>query len=153
MSSLWEWIFGKTPTPGQTYEDTSGKILSGYETTVKSGENVIITGEKELGSTARLGIETAGNFGIDTERSITKGLVNIVGDAAHSARYVAKNGIGLLDNIQDQFFQLIQDIRGDITNTFQVIILLSAIGIAAGVILFGDKILDRGIKTAGIEIA
>src|SRR4030042_4038188 len=131
MSSFWEFLFGKTPTPGQTYEDTSGKILSGYETTVK-----------DVGITSRQAITSAENFGIDIERSVTKGIVNVVGDTNHSLRYVAKNGIGLLDNVQDQFFQVVQDVRIDITNTVQVVIFISAIGIVAGIILFGDKTLD-----------
>lgn len=134
--------------PKNIITDTSGKISSGFEKTISSGESVITTGLKSGENVLTSGI----NAYVDTERSITKGLVNVAGDIGHTGRFLAKNGVGLLDNVQDQFFQTVADIRSDVTNTIQIVIFLAAIGIAAGAILYGDKILDRGVKMAGITL-
>lgn len=89
---------------------------------------------------------------VDTERGVLKTAGNFGGDVLHTGRYVAKNVVALGDNVQDNITTVIQDIRVDITNTIQISIVIGVIGITAFMILYGDKIMERGINVAGLEL-
>jgi len=123
-------------------------LSGGYIQTAKGFENVTTQGIKSGENVLTSGI---GAY-VDTERSVVKGINNVTGELGHTGRFVAKNAIALVDNTQDNLVQVVQDIRVDVTNTVQMTFIVMAGGAAIFFILFGDKIMERGINLSGLEI-
>lgn len=128
------------------------KLAGSVDTFTQGVENVGVTGIKSTENVLSTGVKSLETGWIDTERSITKGAVNIVGDFAHSGRFVAKNVVALADNTQDNIVQVVQDIRTDVTSTVQLTVFVVGVGAVAFFILYGDKIMERGINMSGLEI-
>ena len=121
--------------------------------------NLILNEQKSRDKTIEMGGNLASQLGknindsyIDTERNILKTAGNFTGDVLSSGRYIAKNAVALVDNTQDNITTILQDIRVDVTNTIQIGLIIAVIGIAAFMIIYGDKIIDRGINISGLEL-
>jgi len=97
-------------------------------------------------------VDSIENTIVDTERTIGKTVTNVSSDLNYSGRFVAKNVVALADNTQDNIATIVDRVRKDIVDTVQVGAGLLFIGGCAFIILFGDKLFDRGIRTAGLEI-
>lgn len=118
----------------------------------------------DINVTARQGIQSTENVAgsavegvtsaiIDTERTVGKTVNNIAGEVGHTVKFTAKNVLALADNFQDNGFQVIQDLKSSITDTVQVTIMLGATGLGIVLILYGDKIFDRGFEIGNLELA
>jgi hypothetical protein len=145
---------------GQITAPEISKSFDKIGTDITSTSQIFLTGAAknidtltiEGNETIRQGLKGAENFGVDIERSITKGAVNLWGDTMSTGRYAARNVVALVDNMQDNLTTVVQDVRVDVTNTVQVVAFVIAVGVAAAIIMYGDKIMERGIQLSGIEI-
>ena len=88
----------------------------------------------------------------DTLRGGGRLIDNSIGNVAHTVRFAAKNVVGLIDNTQDHIYSLTQDIRTDVTNTVQIFTIITATGLAAFFILYGDKVLKQGLQVGSFEL-
>lgn len=95
--------------------------------------------------------ETSGtvNNVIDTSGQL---LNNVQGNIGYTSRFGTKNLYALADNTQDNLFQLLNDIRTDLADGVQIFAILSAIGLAAFFILYGDKIFKSGFSFGEISL-
>ena len=97
-------------------------------------------------------VKTGEYIAQDTFRGVTKTVDNVGANFFHSGRYIAKNAVGLIDNTQDHVYQVVQDVRVDISNTVQIFAIITATGLATFFIMYGDKVLKRGLNIGEFSI-
>lgn len=88
----------------------------------------------------------------DFGRGILRTVDNGADNFGHTVRFTAKNMISLVDNLQDNVFQTVNDVRVDVANGIQIFFILAGSGILAFTILYGDKILQRGFSLGEIAL-
>lgn len=128
---------GNTPDANKISSD----VTNAYNQTVKSGQETIDNTVGAIQDTA-----------IDVERGVLKTAGNAVGDLSYTARTGIEVVAAVADNLQDNVAEGIDNIRYDITNTVQVMFVVGAGLIVAAVIVYGDKLIDRGINLPSISI-
>lgn len=88
----------------------------------------------------------------DFGRGILRFADNSGDNLGHTVRFTGKNMISLVDNMQDNVFQTVNDLRVDVANGVQMFFILGGAGLLAFVILYSDKILKRGFSLGEIAL-
>jgi len=107
---------------------------------------------KQYVASSQSQVEKAEAVTEDAIRGSLKTVNNLSGNLMHSTRFIAKNGIALVDNTQDHIFQLLNSVRVDISNVTSIIAILISVGVASFVILYGDQIMKGNIRLGKITL-
>lgn len=114
----------------KSYQDTTGKIDAG----IRDATGKLTTSY------------------IDTERSAMKTVGNLGSEAGYTIRSATTNVVALGDNIQDNIATVVDNIRHDITQTVQIGGIIVAVVVIGSIIVFGEKLIDRGVNLPSIKI-
>ena len=133
-----EQIVSQTETDVAQFAIEGQRELTDVVQTAERGAVSIVLGAEEL-------LE-------DTERGLFRTLNNVQGNIGHSWRYTAKNVVGLVDNLQDNVYQVVQDIRTDVSNSIQLFAILVGAGVAIFLISNGSEISKRGMNIGEFSI-
>lgn len=88
----------------------------------------------------------------DTEQNLFKTVDNLGGGAIQGVKFVAKNTIGLLDNQFDHLFELVDDVRVDVSNSITLFGIMGGAGILFFLIMYGEAIQKNGLKISGLSV-
>lgn len=134
-------IFEPLEKAGANIDQFATKV----ETDIVESGQLLVTEGADIIKTAEVGVINVATDGLKT-------INNIQGNLLHSARFGAKNVVGLLDNQGDNVIQIMQDVRADVANTVQLFFIVGAVGAGIIVVLWGDKLFRSDIKLGKVSL-
>ncbi len=129
---------------GQTEQD----IFSFFSDSRRDVAEYALTSGRQAGQLA----EDLVGLTQDFSRGGLKTVNNVQDNLLYTVRFGSKNVVGLIDNQADNVFDIIDSARTDLASSVQIFALITGVGLASLLILYGDQLLKRGVTLGEVSI-